>query len=485
MFFADSLHGWIGTGKDIILRTTDSGENWIKVSTQTNNSISKIFFIDKDTGWCTCWSGEGKGNGVICKSTDGGVTWIKKFDNINMLKSIYFSSHNTGWAVGSAGFVGGQIFITTNGGDTWDVNYNFTGDIRPLNVLFTNEDTGFVIGGEAPGRVFKTTNRGKDWHEIQIYANAWDGDNFFDISFSDPQNGILGSQDGRLFETNDCGETWRRIFASENGAFFAVVDRKPRYWIADHQAIINSSNSGINWFPQYQDYLAITGIYFVNDSLGWAVGSSGNSDSLVILKTVNGGVPNSGPPKIPQLIYPVNNAQFYSYPLTFTWDLIQYSAYELQISLDSLFNKLEVLDTTIVNYFRYTTLKAYSTYYWRVRSRNLNGYSEWSNVFKFTTGYVIGIKDNVEAPYVFSLKQNYPNPFNPSTTINYSLPHAGNVKLTVYNSIGSKVATLVNEYKPAGSYSVHFNASNLASGIYLYRLESGNYNTAKKLILMK
>jgi len=81
--------------------------------------------------------------------------------------------------------------------------------------------------------------------------------------------------------------------------------------------------------------------------------------------------------------------------------------------------------------------------------------------------------------------QNYPNPFNPTTTIKYSLPKAGNVKLTVYNAIGSKVATIVNEYKTAGIYSVQFNGSNLASGIYLYRLESGNFSSVKKFILLK
>ncbi len=87
--------------------------------------------------------------------------------------------------------------------------------------------------------------------------------------------------------------------------------------------------------------------------------------------------------------------------------------------------------------------------------------------------------------YYFQLDQNYPNPFNPSTVINYSLPHSGNVKLTVYDILGSKVATIVNEYKPSGSYSVRFNGSNLASGIYLYRLEAGNYSASKKFILMK
>jgi len=96
-----------------------------------------------------------------------------------------------------------------------------------------------------------------------------------------------------------------------------------------------------------------------------------------------------------------------------------------------------------------------------------------------------GISKEQQSDYSFRLNQNYPNPFNPTTTIIYSLAKEGNVKLTVYNAIGSKVSTIVNEYKPAGSYSVQFNGSNLASGIYLYRLESGNYSATKKFIMLK
>jgi hypothetical protein len=102
------------------------------------------------------------------------------------------------------------------------------------------------------------------------------------------------------------------------------------------------------------------------------------------------------------------------------------------------------------------------------------------------TSSVVGIKDKDPVqPKEFALFQNYPNPFNPSTTIKYSLPKAGNVKLTIYNAIGSRVATVVDEYKTAGNYSVQFNGSNLASGIYLYRLESGNFSAVKKFILLK
>ena len=95
------------------------------------------------------------------------------------------------------------------------------------------------------------------------------------------------------------------------------------------------------------------------------------------------------------------------------------------------------------------------------------------------------IQEKLNINKLYALDQNYPNPFNPSTTINYSLSKEGNVKLTIFNALGSKVATIVDGYKHAGNYSAQFNGSNLASGIYLYRLESGNYSAVKKFILMK
>ena len=85
----------------------------------------------------------------------------------------------------------------------------------------------------------------------------------------------------------------------------------------------------------------------------------------------------------------------------------------------------------------------------------------------------------------FELSQNYPNPFNPSTTIKFQIPRNGFVTLKVYDVLGNEVATLVSEEKPAGSYKVEFDGSNLASGIYIYRLTSGNYTASKKLILLK
>jgi hypothetical protein len=117
-----------------------------------------------------------------------------------------------------------------------------------------------------------------------------------------------------------------------------------------------------------------------------------------------------------------------------------------------------------------------------VNDNMTNGNESWFTYAATVTG--ITDKES-QLPLEYQVSQNYPNPFNPTTTINYSIAKEGNVTLTVYNVIGSKVATILNENKPAGNYSVQFNGSNLASGIYLYRLESGNYNAAKKFILMK
>ena len=89
------------------------------------------------------------------------------------------------------------------------------------------------------------------------------------------------------------------------------------------------------------------------------------------------------------------------------------------------------------------------------------------------------------APKMFALGQNYPNPFNPTTVINYQVPTASYVSLKVYDMLGRDVAVLVNENKIAGYYTSTFDARNMPSGIYFYKMNAGNYSTVKKLILMK
>jgi hypothetical protein len=98
---------------------------------------------------------------------------------------------------------------------------------------------------------------------------------------------------------------------------------------------------------------------------------------------------------------------------------------------------------------------------------------------------VDGLSELGDVPTDFTLAQNYPNPFNPTTQISYQLPVDSRVRLAVFDMLGRQVATLVDEQMAAGRHSVTFDAGNLSSGVYLYRLQAGNTVMTRKLTIMK
>jgi len=116
---------------------------------------------------------------------------------------------------------------------------------------------------------------------------------------------------------------------------------------------------------------------------------------------------------------------------------------------------------------------------------NQNYISQYAATAIVVYEQVTGVAADNIAPAQFNLMQNYPNPFNPSTTIKYQVPEAGIVSLKIYDILGSEVKSLVNEEKQPGTYSVIFNAHNLASGVYYYRIQAGSFVDTKKLILLK
>ncbi|MBK7377948.1 MAG: M4 family metallopeptidase [Ignavibacteriales bacterium] len=113
-------------------------------------------------------------------------------------------------------------------------------------------------------------------------------------------------------------------------------------------------------------------------------------------------------------------------------------------------------------------------YFYRLKQIDFDGTFEYSNEIEVDA-----------APVSFSLEQNYPNPFNPSTKITYSIPHKSFVTIKVYDPLGSLVTELVQEEKEAGKYDLDFNASDLSSGVYFYRIEAGSFNKTNKMILMR
>ncbi len=119
--------------------------------------------------------------------------------------------------------------------------------------------------------------------------------------------------------------------------------------------------------------------------------------------------------------------------------------------------------------------KTNSTLYYRLKQVDMDGSSTYSQVLTV----------KMDIPTVFSLSQNYPNPFNPTTTIKYTVPQNGPVTIKLYDITGREVKTLVNEVKAVGSYDLKVDASNLASGVYIYRMVAKNFSSVKKMSILK
>lgn len=113
-------------------------------------------------------------------------------------------------------------------------------------------------------------------------------------------------------------------------------------------------------------------------------------------------------------------------------------------------------------------------FYYRLKQVDNDGQFEYSDIVEVEV-----------VPQQFELSQNYPNPFNPSTTISWQTPASGHQTLKIYDVLGNEIATLVNEEKPAGSYKMEFNASQLSSGVYFYKLQTGDFLETKNMILLK
>ena len=206
--------------------------------------------------------------------------------------------------------------------------------------------------------------------------------------------------------------------------------------------------------------------------------------------------------KPPKLLTPQDDTTGVSAnPTLFEWtSLYNATSYQLQISKIDSFSAAEIDTTTIDS--SDSSVEVYglldsTTYHWRVRatSRNKmtgeNRMTEWSDTFSFATEPPTSVEQNDgKFPKEFALLQNYPNPFNPTTIIKYQIAKASQVKLVIVNLLGQRVATLVDKFLPAGFYSAQWEGKDesgklVASGVYIYQLQTKEFVKSRKLVLIR
>ena len=388
----------------------------------------------------------------------------------DILNSIYLVDQFNGWAVGGRFGVGALILKTTDGGTSWSDNLTIPGTVNLFNsVYFTNENNGWVVDGG--GVLMQTINAGATWDTVLISTNVF----FLQIQFINSNNGwITGAEDnltgGVILKTSDGGQNWEQIDLGSENIFRSIYFLNQNLGWGTLGQIKKTTDSGYSWTTM-NDSSGGNSIYFADEFHGWAVGSSETGPNGYINRTTDGGITwsriaGSDIPELQSVTFYDNNIGWAvgwstSTPIIKTTDGGVNWFHQECGSITAL-NSVFIIDS-------------------------LTGWvSGNGSILHTTNGGVSSLKetdDLVATNYI--LNQNYPNPFNPSTKISWQSPVGSWQTLKVYDVLGNEVTTLVDEYKPAGSYEVEWNASNNPSGIYFYRLETEGFTQTRKMVLVK
>ena len=484
VYFVDENNGWVSGWIGIILHTTDGGQTWNLQNAPANYPLYSVFFTDLQNGWAAGYGGK------VVHTTDGGENWIAQdISSYNDIYKLFFIDGNTGWAAGGdydpqTGIYQRAIYNTTNGGTDWNLQYGAAYESQLHSIYFTDSNTGYAAGEQ--GIIMKTTNGGNNWFEQQNITSF----NFGDIFFSNSTTGfVVGEYLGVphysvIFRTTDSGESWNEISLGTNeiltGIYFTGELKGYAVgndWGSGNIAVIyHTTDGGINWVKQnLPAYDALSGVFFINETKGWAVGTLGT------ILTAD----NPIPVEFASFTAAVENNS-----VTLNWKTAteaNNSGFEIDRkkseagSQKSEWKKIgfQIGNGTSTNEKLYSYIDRNlepGDYSYRLVQIDFDGTRNESKV--------VNVEIN-SLPTDYSLFQNYPNPFNPSTAIEYAIPKNGNVTLKIYNTLGEEVKVILNKFQSAGRYKINFYADKLSSGIYYYRINSENYTSTKKMLLLR
>jgi photosystem II stability/assembly factor-like uncharacterized protein len=422
------LSGYIG----VVLISTDKGTTW---GSHTLNYNSNIYFDIKKAPGSNLVLAAGRqhsaGSSQILRSTDGGTN----FSPVDLYTN--FDAYALSMVSDKIGYVCGTnsvVMKTTNGGTIWNkVTSPNTGTASLYSMKFVNENTGWVFlnysGSDT--NVFKTTDGGTSWVP-QITSGA--GYGIASADMADADNGYLcmNSSGKPIYKTNDGGANWVPVTTPFTGQIrsIKVIDKNTLYIATSYgtKRVAKSLDGGATWTTySLPAAIDVNTMDFKDANTGYVCGNL----VTAACRTTDGGD---------------------------SW--------------------------TIQNYHLPTGAKIYIT-----PGDTAFATGTWGSILRNVSYAVTSVKE-VSSGYIpngYSLSQNYPNPFNPSTTINFAIPVTGFVILKIYDVLGKEKAVLLNENKEAGTYNVDFSADKfgLTSGVYLYKLSSGNFTSVRKFVLLK
>lgn len=407
------------------------------------------FFLNEQVGWIA------NGIGQIHRTTTAGQQWVKVIDKTSAThwRSIGFFDSLNGYA-GALGWGDPNntsskdtviLYRSTNGGTNWFPEHQLSSSTIKRGFcgmqIFNDSIINAVGRVRGPAWFYRTTDRGTSWiaKDMSQYAAG-----LIDVYFFTKDTGFCvglthathDSSSGVVLMTTDGGSTWtKKITTSRKGEWSWKIQfpsRQIGYASLQRNSLspiyfLKTTDGGITWTEKLfsNSYYFVQGMGFINDTLGWIGGYS----SILMYQTTNGGD---------------------------TWK---------PLGIGRRVNRFRMLSPTLA-------------------------YAIGDSVYKYSPAQTGIAEKPDDRPAGFELGANYPNPFNPQTNIEFKLAKEGPVSILIYDNKGSLIRTLLHSELASGTYVLSWDGRNeadedVASGLYMYRLQTNTFTETKKMMLIR
>jgi photosystem II stability/assembly factor-like uncharacterized protein len=494
----------IAGGRNKIYRSTDNGNTFTTIDLTFTFSIVNIYAI---TAFGSTLFAATSYDGVY-KSTDNGTTWFSANEGMGPKDARALTITNSSTLIAGTHYVG--MYRSTDLGLSW--NKSVAGFPAGSNILSLLVNESSVFAGTRDG-VYRTDDNGDNWVKL---TGANDTINYCDVWGICELEGVIYASmqlyfNATVYKSIDNGATWIRcgqVGLSPNLSFIkALVNSGDNIIAGTDEGIYYSPNEGVTWLQTnvlnlnipslaastnfvYAAAPAGFGIYRSADNgVNWTVALQSTVDYVEVAALDNYAFAGS-----------FFGGARYSSNYGSTWFASGGFPPDASIfALGPVGNGLILAGTDLGPSWIYASFNngiSFSTYSeglaerasveaFAVNDSFMFAGTDDHGVWRRLRPGLVNIQTPTDMPQTFRLAQNYPNPFNPTTTIEFELPEAGEVILRIFNLLGEEVEILLLASLPSGSHSVKWDASNLASGLYLYQLEIGDNIETRKMILMK